>query len=120
MYWNDDDNSPEKRAGIIIFIIFMLLMASLAILGNHSRVFAKGLKAERVPLVLSEDSLMCLADQQESYEDRMVGEIASAIRNHLVMCRQKSDGEFVFHLFCRNDLFHIHQSFFHCSILMDQ
>lgn len=104
MYWNDDDNSPEKRAGIIIFIIFMLLMASLAILGNHSRAFAKRLSTERPPGVYSDESSMChVAEEQESEEDKMVSEISNAIRNNLIMCRQGSDGKILFHLFCRED-----------------
>lgn len=102
MFWND--NSPEKQAMIFIFLIFMLLMMAMAILGAHSRAHAKELSGHKNPKPKVEEILMCLDDSEiQSEEEKLVVQIHAAIRNHLVMCRQGSDGEFLYHLFCRED-----------------
>lgn len=95
MYWNHN-NSPEKFTGIIIFIIFMLLMASLAILGNHSRAFAED---------VNKNFFIPTVDHIQLEERKLIENISNAIYNNIILCRQKSDGTIIFHSFCRNDIY---------------
>jgi hypothetical protein len=73
-------DSPEQKAGKIVFFIFLLLMIAIGILSNHFKAHA-----------------------QESSTKDIESQIAQSILTEMIMCRQKSDGKIIFHQFCREN-----------------
>lgn len=97
--------SPEQQAGIVVFIIFMLLMTALIILGNHSKVFGKEEDMEDfVGITINSDKPISNTEKSKQVlQEELEIEIARAFTFQTVMCRKRSDGDFVYHLFCRED-----------------
>ena len=105
-----NDPSPDQRAGIIVFLVFMLLMAALAVLGAHSRAHAQSKYFKLSTAVAAEPlkyiETTCRVSDKDHFsnkDEELIRTMTRSILNQLVMCRQRSNDEYLYHKFCRED-----------------
>lgn len=111
MHFDNNGNSPEKTVAIVIFLIFMLIMAGLAILGNHSRVFASSFDIIVEGVIIdpaianSNEQIKFITNTKPENNniEEMVDKLYPSMLSAVSMCRKRSDGKILYHKFCRND-----------------
>lgn len=96
--------SPEKNAGKIVFVIFLMLMIGWSILVNHFKVFAKA-PDDTVTIIKT----IAKVDVEEDWtlaceENNLINDLSVRILNQLIICRKRSDGGFLYAKYCRDNL----------------